>query len=1092
MTLESRPMFDEVPPQPSYQEVEAKVLEFWKEKDVFKRSEAKEGPNFVFYEGPPTANGQPAMHHVLARAFKDLFPRYKSMKGFKVSRKGGWDTHGLPVEVAVEKKLGLRGRNHGASRDEMQEFNKLCRESVFTNIQDWNYFTDRMGYWVDLEKPYVTYHDDYIESVWNLLKRLWDKGLIERDYKVVPVSPRIGTTLSANEIADGYRMVDDPSVYVRFPVKPETTPAALRASLESQGVKLEDLEKLALVIWTTTPWTLPSNTMAAVNPDLEYVIAKTHMGHIVIAAGAVERMGVPLYKDQPALEVVARFKGDLMEFWQYEQPFPEVFDDLNLNGDKWSNGPSAHPRAHFVALADFVTDEDGSGVAHEAPVYGAEDLELSRKYGSVLCFGTNGNGIMQVTSEKGKFFKDADRGLVREMRDRGVMFWAGQINHSYPFHDRTDDPILYYARPSWFVRTNKMRHKLAEENQKINWVPAHIKDGRFGNWLENNVDWSISRERFWGTPLPFWRSEDSSETICIGSVAELEKLSGQDLSKMDLHRPYIDDITFERGGKTFSRVPEVLDVWFDSGSMPFAQWHLILGPDGVAQDPVVLKQFQSQFPADFICEAIDQTRGWFYSLHAISVLLTGEPAFKNVICLGHLVDEKGQKMSKSKGNVVDPIPAFDKYGADSVRWYMFTASEPGDTKRFSERLVAEGQRGFINTLWNVYSFFTLYANLDKPDLQNPPALESRPEIDRWLVSKLEQTIQVMTDCLEAYDARGAGKSLEALIEALSNWYVRRNRRRFWTQDGQVDQAAYATLYEALTTCAKLAAPFTPFLAEALYQNLVPRVDANAPDSVHLCAYPEFNAARCDAKLVSEMEAVMKVVDLGRAARGQANLKLRQPLAKVMVRARTSEDARALERFSDQISEELNVKLVSFLEEGADLVQYTLKPNLPTLGRKYGKSIPAIRAALSGDNTASIAKAARDGQNIQLETSDGTFDLEPADILVDAKSPEGYAALEAEGFLVAFDSTLSPELEREGIARDLVRAIQQARKDADFDVSDHITVRLNLDGQMLEAAKEWQEFIKGETLSDDLEFAFPSSGDVIVPLEDGGSLGLKRA
>ena len=1090
MTLESRPMFDEVPPQPSYQEVEAKVLEFWKEKDVFKRSEAKEGPNFVFYEGPPTANGQPAMHHVLARAFKDLFPRYKSMKGFKVSRKGGWDTHGLPVEIAVEKKMGLTGRNHGGTRAQMEEFNKLCRESVFTNIQAWNEFTERMAYWVDLEKPYVTYHNEYIESVWNLLKRLWDQGLVERDYKVVPVSPRIGSTLSANEIADGYREVPDPSVYVRFPLKLETIPDALRSSLESQGVSLDGLEMLALVVWTTTPWTLPSNTMAAVNPDLEYVIARTHLGHILIAAGAVERMSL-LYKDQPALEVLARFKGELMEFWQYEQPFPEVFEELNLNREKWSNGPGGKPRAHFVALADFVTDSDGSGVAHEAPVYGAEDLELSRKYGSVLCFGTNGNGIMQVTDERGKFFKDADKGLIRLMKDRGVMYHAGQIVHSYPFHDRTGDPILYFARPSWFVRTNKMRHKLAEDNQKINWVPAHIKDGRFGNWLENNVDWSISRERYWGTPLPFWKSEDG-EYVCVGSVQELETLMGQKLENPDLHRPYIDDPTFEKDGKLFSRVPEVLDVWFDSGAMPYAQWHLLLGPDGMAHDPAVLKHFESQFPADFICEAIDQTRGWFYSLHAISSLLYGQPCYKNVICLGHLVDEKGAKMSKSKGNVVEPIPAFDKFGADSVRWYMFTASEPGDTKRFSERLIAEAQRGFVNTLWNVYSFFTLYANLDQPDLQHSPALESRPEIDRWLIATLEQTAKTVNEALDRYDARAAGKALEALVDGLSNWYVRRNRRRFWTQDGQVDQAAYATLYEALVMAAKLAAPFTPFLAEALYQNLVVRLDSSALDSVHLCAYPEFNPARFDAKLVSEMEAVLKIVDLGRAARGQANLKLRQPLSEVMVRARTAEDARGLERFSDQISEELNVKKVSFLQEGASLVEYALKPNLPTLGRKYGRSIPAIRAALSGGNTASIAKLVRDGQNIQLETSDGTFELEPADVLVDAKSPEGYAALEGDGFLVAFDSKLSPELEREGIVRDLVRAIQQARKDANFEVSDHITVRFNLDGQMLEAAHEWLEFIKGETLCDMLEFALPESGDVVVPLEDGGSLGLKRA
>ncbi len=1088
---QAKQMFDPVAAQTSYRDVEARVLEFWKAEKIFEQSETSRAgkPEFVFYEGPPTANGLPAMHHVLARAFKDLFPRFKTMRGFHVTRKAGWDTHGLPVEIAVEKKLGLSGRNHGASRAEMEEFNRLCRESVFANIQVWNEFTDRLGMWLDLDDAYVTYKNEYIESVWNLLKRLWEKGLVEQDYKVVPVSPRIGSTLSANEIADGYRDVPDPSVYVRFPVKLETTPTALKTELEQQGVKLESLEKPALVVWTTTPWTLPSNTMAAVNPELEYVLAKSPQGHIVVSAGAVERMS-ELYKDQPPLEVVARFPGALMEWWQYEQPFPEVFAELELDGEKWSRGRE-QPRAHFVALADFVSDTDGSGIAHEAPVYGAEDLELSRKYDAVLCFGTNVNGIMQVTSEKGQFFKDADKNLIRSMKERGVMYHAGQIVHSYPFHDRTGDPILYFAKRSWFVRTSQKRAELAAANQKINWVPPHIKDGRFGNWLENNVDWSISRERYWGTPLPFWISEDGTEKVCVGSVKELEQLSGQKLEQLDLHRPFVDDVTFTQNGKTFKRVPEVLDVWFDSGAMPYAQWHLVFDADGVAQSQEVLETFNKHFPADYICEAIDQTRGWFYSLHAISTLLYDQPCYKNVICLGHLVDEKGKKMSKSLGNVVEPLPAFDKYGADSVRWYMFTATEPGDVKRFSERLVAEAQRGFVNTLWNTYSFFVLYANLDRPDLKNPPPLEDRPEIDRWLMARLEQTKKLVTDGLENYDARGAGRALEAFVDELSNWYVRRNRKRFWGGDGGVDNAAYATLYEALVTVSKLTAPLTPFLAEALYRNLVLSVDSSVPVSVHLTEWPEFNAAKFDEKLVLEMDAVLHVVDLGRAARGQSNLKTRQPLPEVMVRARTPEANAALARFTDLLEDELNVKKVSFLEDGASLVSYTLKPNLPTLGKKYGKSIPAIKKALETGDVAGIAKMVHDGQSFTLETESGSFDLEPTDVLVDAKSPEGLTAVEQDGFLVAFDTKLTPELLREGLARDLVRAVQQARKDAGFDVSDRIELHANLEGEMLSAARAFEAYLTGETLTEKLEYTSPLPDDFVVTLEDGGSVGLKR-
>jgi isoleucyl-tRNA synthetase len=1089
-----KPMFDPVPAQTSYKEVEARVLEFWRQRDIFKKSETKPAPHgdFVFYEGPPTANGQPAMHHVLARAFKDVFPRYRTMRGFHVTRKGGWDTHGLPVEIAVEKKLGLSGRNHGASRAELEEFNRLCRESVFANIKDWDYFTERLGMWVDLENAYVTYHNTYIESVWNLLKRLWEKGLIELDYKVVPVSPRIGSTLSANEIADGYRDVPDPSVYVRFPVKLETTPKALKTELEAQGVKLESLERPALVVWTTTPWTLPSNTMAAVHPDLEYVVAHSGMGHVIVASGAVERMS-ELHNDQPPLEIVARFPGRLMEWWQYDQPFPEVFAELDLNGKKWSRG-SSHPRAHFVALADFVSDTDGSGIAHEAPVYGAEDLELSRQYDAVLCFGTDVNGIMQVTSEKGKFFKDADKGLIRVMKDRRVMFHASQIVHSYPFHDRTGDPILYFAKRSWFVRTSQKRAELAAANQSIRWVPPHIRDGRFGNWLENNVDWSISRERYWGTPLPFWVSEDGSEKVCVGSVKELEQLSGQTLETLDLHRPFVDDVSFEKNSKTFKRVPEVLDVWFDSGAMPYAQWHVLLEAEGTTPlegSEANLETFNHHFPADYICEAIDQTRGWFYSLHAISTLLYDGPCFKNVICLGHLVDEKGKKMSKSLGNVVEPLPAFDKYGADSVRWYMFTATEPGDVKRFSERLVSEAQRGFVNTLWNTYSFFVLYANLDQPDLSNPPRLEDRPEIDRWLIARLEQTKKLVTDGLENYDARGAGRALEAFVDEMSNWYVRRNRNRFWGEGGSVDQAAYATLYEALVTVSKLAAPFTPFLAEALYQNLVLSVDSSQPESVHLANWPEFDASRFDQTLVSEMDAVLRVVDLGRAARGQSNLKTRQPLPEVMVRARGASATAVLERFKGLLEDELNVKKVSFLEDSANLVSFSLKPNLPTLGRKHGKAIPAIKKALESMNAAEIVNSVRDGQSFMLETETGTLELAPEDVLVDAKSPEGLAAVEQDGFLVAFDTKLTRELVLEGLARDLVRTVQQARKDAGFDVSDRIELRAKLEGDTLEAARVFESYLTGETLTVKLEFTSPLQDDVAVKLEDGGSLGLKR-
>ncbi|WP_027460296.1 isoleucine--tRNA ligase [Deinococcus murrayi] len=1085
------PLFEPVPSQPRFRELEAGVLERWQRERIFERTqERREGqPEFVFYEGPPTANGKPALHHVLARSFKDLFPRYKVMQGYHVTRKGGWDTHGLPVEISVEKKLGWLGRNHGASREEVEAFTELCRASVWETIQDWNTFTERLGYWVDLSDPYITYQNRYIESVWNLLKRLHAKGLLAQDYKVVPLSPRISTTLSKAELGevDSYRMVDDPSVYVRFPVIWETLPERARAALGVLGE--EDRKGLALVVWTTTPWTLPSNTLAAVNADLTYVVARAEGrgGPIIVAAEAVERLS-GLQKNAAPLEVLASFPGRDLEGVEYEPPFPEVATELGVLRELHERNAEGRPVMHFVTLADFVSAADGSGVAHEAPAYGAEDLELARKYGVPLMFGVDDHGILQVTGERGKFFKDADKGLMADLKARGLMFHAGTLRHRYPFHDRTGDPILYFAKKGWYIRTNSVAERMLETNEHINWVPPGIKHGRFGNWLEGNVDWAISRERYWGTPLPFWMSEDGDLRV-VGSVAELSELTGRDLSGLDLHRPHIDDVTFELEGKTYRRVPEVLDVWFDSGAMPYAQWGLLTDETGERALPGTeanKAQFERHFPADFICEAIDQTRGWFYSLHAIATMLYDQPAYRNVICLGHIVDEHGAKMSKSKGNVVEPLPLFDRYGADSVRWYMFMASDPGDQKRFSERLVAEAQRSYVNTLWNVYAFFVLYANLDRPRLEDAPAVSERPEMDRWLLARLEETVRDVTASLDAFDARGGGRALERFVGELSNWYVRRSRSRFWGEGGQVDLSAYATLHEALLTVSQLTAPFTPFLAEAMYGNLT---RGQGAESVHLTRWPQVREERLDERLTSEMAAVIKVVELGRAVRGTHNLKTRQPLASATVRAGSPERTEALRRFQAQIMEELNVKSLTFLEGVTDLVTYSLRPNLPVLGKVYGKALPAVRAALAAADAAAVARAVQAGESFTVEADGQSFTLMPEQVLVDAKAPEGVAAAEDAGFLVAFDTTLTRELVLEGLARDLVRGIQEARKAAGFEVQDRIRLALALEGDAREAAEVWRDFIAGEVLAEELTFGAGEGG--FAAEVEGGTAYLTR-
>ena len=1063
--VEERKLFREVT-EANFPKLEEAVLAFWRENHIFAKSDRKSAPKgeFVFYEGPPTANGKPAMHHVLARCFKDIFPRYKTMQGYHVTRKGGWDTHGLPVEIAVEKKLGVLGRK-ALKYEEIAEFTRQCREWVFANIEDWNYFTERMGMWLDLENAYVTYHNSYIESVWNLLKRMWDKGMLVQDYKVVPLSPRISTTLSQNEIADGYKEVDDPSVYVRFPLKQETTPQAVQEKLQAQRVRLEDLEGLAILVWTTTPWTLPSNTMAAVNPDMDYAVVKSpSVGHLIVATEAVERLKA-LRKEE--LEIIAHLKGCDMEWWEYIPPFPEVCVELGVVQQQGEKRPDGKPIMHFVALAEFVSAEDGSGVAHEAPVYGAEDLELARRYNTPLLFGTNEYGLMQVTDERGKFFKDADRGLIRIMKERGVMYHAGQIRHRYPFYDRTGDPILYFAKPSWYIKTSNFRQALYENNEKINWIPEHIKHGRFGNWLKDNVDWAISRERYWGTPLPFWVAEDGSEYICVGSVRELSELVGRDLSDLDLHRPYVDEITFVKNGKTFRRVPEVLDVWFDSGAMPYAQWHLMVNQEGKPL-PGFEENFElwrKHFPADYICEAIDQTRGWFYSLHAISTLLYNQPCFKNVICLGHLVDEKGHKMSKSKGNVVEPLPMFDKYGADAVRWYLLTGSEPGEQKRFSERLVQEAQRGFLGTLWNVYSFFVLYANLDRPNLNQRPPMQDRPEMDRWLVARQQQLIQQVTAALDAYDARGAGKALEQFVEELSNWYVRRNRRRFWKNENPTDrESAYATLWEALVTVAQLTAPFTPFIAEALWQNLVRSIQPEAAESVHLSDWPQADLSLIDPVLLTQMGAVLKVVGLARSARATSGIKTRIPLPRLLVTAPSEAELAGLRHFADEIADELNVKQVEVLGLGEELLSYRVLPNLPVLGKKYGKRVPTIRAALAELDSQMVARTLKAGKSLSLEIEGEHIVLQPQEVLLEALSPEGFAAQEEGGYMAALEVRLDEELLLEGLSRDLIRLVQQARKEMGLNVSDRIHLTYQAEGKYAQSLARFGARLQEETLA----------------------------
>jgi isoleucyl-tRNA synthetase len=1002
-----------LPKDVDFPRLEERVLERWRERDVFKESlRRREGsPPFVFYEGPPTANGRPGSHHVLSRVFKDIFPRYKTMRGHYVERKGGWDCHGLPVEIAVEKALGFTTKDD-IERYGIAEFNAKCREAVFEYLEDWNRLTERIAFWVDLDDAYRTLDPSYIESVWWALRTLWDRGLLYEGHKVVPYCARCGTALSSHEVAQGYQDVEDPSIYVRFPV------------IEPAGALREGD---TLLVWTTTPWTLVSNAAVAVDPALTYV--RTADGN-VLAAALVERV---LGEDA---EIVDRFTGAEMIGARYEAPFgflgPEVYGD---------NG-------HRVLPADFVSAEDGTGLVHTAVAFGEDDYRLGAEQGLNVVNPVRLDGTYdeRIGPYAGRWVKDADADLIEDLRSRGRLLRADRMLHAYPHCWRCGTPLLYYAKPSWYVRTSAQRERLLEANETIDWHPPHIKHGRFGKWLENNVDWAISRERYWGTPLPVWRCEEG-HVECIGSFAEAEEKSGRELP--DPHRPYVDELTWpcaDCGGE-MRRVPEVIDVWFDSGSMPFAQWHAPLENE---------EHFKERFPADYICEAIDQTRGWFYSLLAVSTLLFDQSSYKTVLCLGHIADPDGRKMSKSLGNVVSPWEVIDRHGADAFRWYYFTSKHPWDGYLFSAETVGESVRQFLLQLWNTYGFYVLYANAG--DIPRDVAAEPRTELDRWILSRLHATTETVVDRLEAYDATLGGRAIAEFVDDLSNWYVRRSRRRFW----EGDPAAFATLRTCLVTVTKLLAPFTPFVADEIYDNL-----DGAEPSVHLCDFPEPGAR--DVALEEAMAVVRETVRLGLAARGQAKVKVRQPLRRAVVVAAGSERA-AIERLQDVVLDELNVKELRYVSEADELGSYEIKPNYRTLGPRFGKHMPQAAVAVGTLDPVAVIEAVRDGGTVGVNVDGHDHELTRDDLLLAMKPLDGYQVEREGSHAVALELELDEELRREGLAREVVRAVQNARKETGLDVEDRIVLTLAGDDALLQAARAHEAYVTGETLAVEVDYA----------------------
>ena len=1024
--------FDKVSPQVNFPRLEEEILGLWERTETFQKSveSRPEDRPFVFYEGPPTANGRPGFHHALSRAFKDLIPRYKTMRGYRVERKGGWDCHGLPVEIQVEKELGLDGKAD-IERYGVEEFNRLCRESVFRYVEEWQRMSERLGFWVDMEDPYRTLDDSYIESVWWALKTLHEKDLLYEGFKVNPHCPRDQTSLSSAEVALGYQQypdpVVDPSVYVRLPLQGE--------------------EDTSLLVWTTTPWTLVSNTAVAANPGVEYATVGVGDEKLILARDMLERV-----LGEVDYEVIEVRKGAALEGLRYRRPFDYI--PVEETENLWT-----------VVVDDYVTTTEGTGLVHTAPAYGEDDARLGRTYGLPTIHPVRPDGTFdeRMGPHAGQFVKDADVGLIEELRNSGLLFRAEELEHAYPHCWRCGTPLLYYAKKAWYGRTTAVLGELLSENENINWVPEHNKWGRFGDWLRNNIDWALSRERYWGTPLPIWRTA-SGDLVVVGSKEELEELAIDPVPD-DLHRPYIDRVRVRHPetGEEATRVSEVLDVWFDSGSMPFAQWGY---PQGGASE----ERFRRQFPADFICEAVDQTRGWFYSLLAVSTMLFGESSYKNCMVLGHILDSEGKKMSKSLGNVINPWDVFEKQGADALRWALFTSTSPGNARRFSVDQVSEAVRKYLLTLWNTYSFFVTYARIDGFDPQEDyvePA--DRSLMDRWALSELQLTVRTVTQRLDAYDVTAAGRAIGEFVDELSNWYVRRSRRRFWKGEDDLDKkAAHCTLFECLVTITKLTAPFTPFVAESLYQNLV--ADGEAPESVHLADWPEYEEELVDLDLSERMSAARRVVGLGRAARNSATIKTRQPLREVIVVEETSdgtgirEDVESLEEI---VLEELNVKELAF-GETEDVFVYDLRPDLSVVGPKYGRLVPGIRAALAGAPAEFGARAAA-GEDVTVDVEGEEITLSAGELLVEPKQREGYA-LEREGTLsVALSTRLDRDLVDEGLIRELVHRVQNLRREKGFEIEESIGVGLSGNPRVSSLLGDrWGDYFKAEVLAGELD------------------------
>lgn len=1028
-------MYKAVPAQIDLPAMEHQILQLWDREAVFERSvtQAEGRPLWTFYEGPPTANGTPGAHHVEARVFKDIFPRYRTMKGFFVPRQAGWDCHGLPVELAVERELGFNGKQDIEDYG-IAQFNAKCRESVLRHVDEFTQMSERMGFWVDTDAAYWTMNPDYIESVWWSLKTIFDKGLLVQDHRVAPYCPRCGTGLSDHELAQGYEVVVDPSVYVRFPV--------------SSGPLADRFPGVSLLVWTTTPWTLVANTAVAVRPDATYAVIRAGEELLVVAEDLIAHV----FADAP-VEILERFAGKELERTAYDRPFDLV--DI--------------PDSHFVIIADYVTTDDGTGLVHQAPAFGADDLISCRRYGLPVVnpIAADGHFVESTPLVGGQFFKKADETLTQDLHDRGLLFRRDPYEHSYPHCWRCHTPLMYYAQPSWYIKTTARKDELLAQNEQTNWYPPTIKWGRYGDWLTNNVDWALSRNRYWGTPLPIWRCPDDHLTA-VGSLAELSELSGSDVSALDPHRPYVDDVTITcpTCRQEALRVPEVIDCWYDSGAMPFAA----LGYPHRNKDA-----FHDRYPADFICEAIDQTRGWFYSLMAVGTLVFDQSSYKNVVCLGHILDEDGRKMSKHLGNVLEPIPLMDEHGADALRWFMLASGSPWQARRVGHAAIADVVRRTLLTYWNTVSFQSLYArtaNWQPSD--GAPAPQDRPLIDQWLLSEAHRLARDVDDALDNFDTQRGGRTLAAFIDDLSNWYVRRSRRRFW--DG--DPAALATLHEALRIVTLCLAPYTPFITEQVWQDLFRSTDTQAPESVHLASWPTIDHTSISDTLNSQMALVRRLVELGRAARASSNVRTRQPLGRVLVSAPGWSDLP--DQLITEIAEELNVRSVEPLGEVAGLVDVSIKPNFRELGSRFGKQTPTIAQSISTADATDLVESIRATGSASLTVASETVEVFASDIIITESPREGWAVASDGEESIAIDLHIDDALRRAGMAREIIRAIQETRKGAGLEITDRINLFWSSDDPDITATFETHGVeIADEVLARSLENKLSASSHPVA-------------